>query len=189
MLEEQIEIVHRSWQPGPFDFSGRHYRIERLEALPKPLQHPHPNLILGGHGGPRSLAVAARWADEYNTAFSSLDTCRSIRGKALEAWKQADRDPDTLVFSLMTGALVGRDAADLHDRTRHVMATRGEAGSEDAAWLAENSPNWITGTVDQAAERLHDLQAAGVQRVMLQHQQNDDVDMVHVLGEIAAAVA
>jgi alkanesulfonate monooxygenase SsuD/methylene tetrahydromethanopterin reductase-like flavin-dependent oxidoreductase (luciferase family) len=88
----------------------------------------------------------------------------------------------------MTGAVVGRDAGEWHRRTSAVMAARGQGGSEDAAWLAENSPTWITGTIDQAVEQLRALEEAGVQRVMLQHQQNDDVDMVHVLGEIASRV-
>src|SRR5205807_8064243 len=66
ILEEQIETIHRSWHSGPFDFEGTHYRLEGLDALPKPIQHPHPNLIVGGSGGRRSAELAARWADEYN---------------------------------------------------------------------------------------------------------------------------
>ncbi len=188
MLEEQVEIVHRSWEPAPFDFSGRHYRIEGLRALPKPVQQPHPNFIIGGQGGQRSAAIAARWADEYNTAFKSADACRSIRRGVERAWTNEGRDPASLVFSLMTGAIVGRDEEEVHRRTRSVMAERGEAGSEDAAWLAENSPTWIAGTIDQAVEQLRRLERAGVQRVMLQHQQTDDLDLIDVLGEIAAQV-
>jgi F420-dependent oxidoreductase-like protein len=188
MLEEQVEIVRRSWEKGPFDFSGRHYQVERLEATPKPVQQPAPNLIIGGSGGPRSASLAARWADEYNTVFASPSRCQAVRGQVEAAWEQAGRDPASLVFSLMTGALVGRDRDELQERTRAFAAARGSAGSEDAAWLAQNQPSWIIGTVAEATERLRELEAAGVQRVMLQHQQNDDVDMVHVLGEIAAAV-
>src|SRR5215208_6653129 len=41
MLAEQIEIVHRQWTEDSFDFEGRHYKLERSTALPKPLQRPH----------------------------------------------------------------------------------------------------------------------------------------------------
>src|SRR5256885_4348719 len=66
VLAEQLEIVHRSWKPGPFSFHGAHYRIEDLDALPKPVQQPHPPLIVGGSGGAPRVALAAPWAGEDN---------------------------------------------------------------------------------------------------------------------------
>lgn len=65
MLEEQLQIVSGEWAGGLFSFEGRHYRIRDLDALPKPIRRP--TLIVGGRGGPRSIALAARFADEYNT--------------------------------------------------------------------------------------------------------------------------
>ena len=41
-LEEQIEIVHRSWSDGPFSFAGRHYTVEQLDAAPNPSRGPTP---------------------------------------------------------------------------------------------------------------------------------------------------
>jgi F420-dependent oxidoreductase-like protein len=100
VLAEQLEIVHSQWKPGAFSFEGEHYRIENLDALPKPLQQPHPNLIVGGSGGPRSLALAARFADEYNTPFAAVERCREIRAKLDEACEKEGREP--LPLSLMT---------------------------------------------------------------------------------------
>src|SRR4051794_8731945 len=91
VLAEQLEIVHRSWEPGPFSFRGEHYEIEDLDALPKPVQQPHPPLLVGGSGGPRSLALAARWADEYNMPFASPERCREVR----------DALPEALALSVM----------------------------------------------------------------------------------------
>jgi F420-dependent oxidoreductase-like protein len=99
MLEEQVEIVHRSWKEEGFDFTGRHYRLEKNPALPKPLQEPHPPLIIGGRGGGRSLRLAAQWADEYNSLSISPDECRRLRDRVEEAWRREGRD--NLVFSLM----------------------------------------------------------------------------------------
>jgi alkanesulfonate monooxygenase SsuD/methylene tetrahydromethanopterin reductase-like flavin-dependent oxidoreductase (luciferase family) len=64
VLEEQLQVVTGQWADGPFSFEGRHYAIKELDALPKPVQRPRPPLIVGGRGGPRSLALAARQADE-----------------------------------------------------------------------------------------------------------------------------
>jgi F420-dependent oxidoreductase-like protein len=124
MLAEQLEIVHRSWKPGPFSFRGEHYAIDELDALPKPVQQPHPPLIVGGSGGARSLELAARWADEYNTPFASVDKCRKVRAKLDEACAAAHRK--RLPLSLMTHP-------------------------------------------DELEGRLDDFEAAGVERVMVQH--------------------
>jgi F420-dependent oxidoreductase-like protein len=100
VLAEQLEIVHSQWKPGAFSFTGEHYRIENLDALPKPVQQPHPPLILGGNGGPRSLALAARFADEYNTPFASVERCRELRALLDDACEKAGREQ--LPLSLMT---------------------------------------------------------------------------------------
>lgn len=184
MFEEQIEIVHRSWHPGPFDFHGRHYRIEALDARPKPLQQPHPNLIVGGDARPRSADAAARWADEYNTVFAPPEECRRRRARVEAAWEAAGRDPATLVFSLMTGCVVGADGDDLNRRVRAVMARTGESRTEDE-WMARHRDDRIVGTREQVREQLERFEEAGVARVLLQHLVHDDLDMVEMLGELA----
>jgi F420-dependent oxidoreductase-like protein len=100
VLAEQIEIIHSSWKPGPFSFEGEHYGVEKLEALPKPVQQPHPPLLVGGSGGPRSLALAARFADEYNTPFASVERCRELRGLFDDACEREGRE--RLPLSVMT---------------------------------------------------------------------------------------
>jgi F420-dependent oxidoreductase-like protein len=189
MLAEQIEIVSRQWTEEDFSFAGRHYRIEELDALPKPVQRPRPNLIVGGSGGRRSVEIAARWADEYNTIFASSEKCAQIRERLERAWMAEDRDPEKLVFSLMTGCVVGSDKSELERRARTVMERSGESGSVGNR-LGALSHEWIVGTVEEAIDRLGDLADAGVQRVMLQHQDHTDTDMVRLLGEeIATKVA
>lgn len=187
LLEEQIEIVHRAWQEGGFGFRGRHYTVEGLDARPKPAQRPHPNLIVGGFAARRSAALAARWADEYNTSFATPETCRERRARVSAAWKQAGRDPETLVFSLMTGCVVGSDRQDVRQRTRRIMERRGERGSEEA-WQAERHPEWVVGTPDVVVDQLRAFEHAGVQRFMLQLQLHDDLEMIYLIGEIASGL-
>ena len=81
VLAEQLEIVHRSWTERSFSFAGRHYRVEDNRALPKPVQRPHPPLIIGGLAGSTSAQLAARWGDEYNTVFASASECRTRRAR------------------------------------------------------------------------------------------------------------
>ena len=187
MFTEQAEIIHRSWNDRAFSFNGTHYTIENLDALPKPAHAPHPNFIVGGQGGPKSVAVAARWADEYNTNFANADTCRQRRARVDEAWEKAGRH-EPPVFSLMTGCVVGRDETDLLGRGSRIMELLGVTG-EPRAFIDGYPDVMVVGTPDQAAQRLHELADAGVDRVMMQMQDHADVEMVHVLGEVASLVA
>jgi F420-dependent oxidoreductase-like protein len=188
VLAEQLEIVHRSWTEEAFSFAGTHYRLDDLRALPKPLQRPHPPLLVGGGAGPRSVALAARFGDEYNTGLVSVEECRRRRGLVEAAWREAGRDPATVRFSLMTTCVVGRDRGELLERVAAMQAVTGGGGDPEAL-LAAPPPHWLIGTADELVERLRVLEQAGGTRVMLQHLAHDDVDMVAVLGEVAATLA
>jgi F420-dependent oxidoreductase-like protein len=189
MLAEQIEIVHRQWSDLPFDFKGKHYTMNDLNALPKPVQAPHPNLIVGGGANPRSAALAARWADEYNVVYASPRRCADRRERVAAAWEAEGRDPATLVFSVMTGCIVGRNRREVEERARRVMELNGDGGSV-TPWIEGLREEWPIGTVNEVVEHLGRLEDAGVERAMLQHLAHDDTDMVHVIGaEVAPQLA
>ena len=184
IFAEQIEIIHRSWNDTePVDLHGKHYTIEGLVALPKPTHQPHPNLIVGGQGGPRSVAIAARWADEYNTNFANATDCARRKERLAQACENRGRP--LLVFSLMTACIVGMDDDDLGRRAEALMNQEGDPHQ----WLDSLPDVYITGTVDTVPEKLARLEEAGVDRVMMQMQDHTDVEMVHVLGKIAERVA
>jgi F420-dependent oxidoreductase-like protein len=179
VMAEQIEIVARSFADERFSFQGEHYEIEDLDARPKPVQRPRPPIIVGGRGGRRSLALAARWADEYNTFSASVDELRQRRDAFAQAWADAGRDRDSFRFSAMVGALVGADDAELRERVARLAEWQ---GSEPAQVLDSLRATGVVGTVDEVAEQLRELEAAGAQRVMLQHLLHDDVDAVELIG-------
>jgi F420-dependent oxidoreductase-like protein len=185
-LAEQLEIVTRSWSEDAFSFQGRHYQVQDLRALPKPVQRPRPTLLVGGGAGPKSLALAARFADEYNVTGIPLEELPERRARQLDAWREAGRDPGTARLSLMTTGVVGRDQAEVEQRVGRVLAV---TGSDDSvAEVIDARPNWLLGTVDQVVEQLEALEAAGISRVMVQHLDHADVEMVAVLGEVAASM-
>jgi F420-dependent oxidoreductase-like protein len=183
ILSEQVEIVHRLWDrdEDEVSFEGAHYRLGSCPALPKPVQEPHPPLILGGGAGPRAAALAARWADEYNITSSSPDDAAGARTRLSEACEAIGRDPGTLRLSLMTGIVVGRDRRELEARASALMEREGETGDPAeaiVAWSAEG----FAGTVDQVLERMTRYAEAGVQRVMLQHLVHEDLETVELIG-------
>jgi F420-dependent oxidoreductase-like protein len=176
VFEEQLQVVLGNWGEETFSFSGEHYELRDLDAQPKPIQRPHPPLIIGGGGGRRSAELAARFADEYNTPFAAGDELRQRRQRVAQACERAGRD--MLPFSVMTGMVIGADEADLRDRARRLSERR-----PDFEGLSDPPPGWIIGTIDQTAEQLVKLREAGVDRVMCQHLLHDDLDAVALIGE------
>ncbi len=184
VLEEQLEILIGTWGTGQFSFEGKHYTLSGLNAQPKPVQRPHPPLIMGGNAGPRSAALAARFAAEYNTPFPSLEQIQRRKANIDRACESAGREP--IPFSVMTGAVLGADRRELEERARVVA----DATGQDAATLISDPPEgWIVGTLEQAAEQLGPIREAGVSRVMCNQYVEADVDQVARLGELASLVA
>jgi len=159
-LDRQLDEIVRQW-------------TEAEDVRPRPVQRPHPPIIVGGKARPRTVAAAVRHAGEYNTTFPSVDEARERAQVVAAAARAAGREP--LRFSMMIGCAVGRDGAEVRER--------------GAAWRnvtrGDDDPP-LCGTVDEVVSRLREYEAAGVDRVMLQHLVHEDVEMVAVLGEVAA---
>jgi F420-dependent oxidoreductase-like protein len=172
IFAEQIEIVHRQWTEQQFDFRGKHYVLEDCIALPKPVQSPHPPLIVGGKGRPGTVRPAARFADEYNTFQVTPEEFADIRRRVRETCQEEGRDPDTMRFSLMTGCVIGEE------RARRLYADR---TPDDYV---------IMGSLDEVAAQIREYEAAGCERIMLQHLLHDDLDAIAEFGrELGPAVA
>jgi F420-dependent oxidoreductase-like protein len=99
MLSEQLELVRKEWGESAFTLEGKHYSVRDLDALPKPIRQPR--LLVGGGGGRRSLALAARYADEYNVYHMSEEQLDEVRSGLDDACKRVGRDPASLPLSLM----------------------------------------------------------------------------------------
>jgi F420-dependent oxidoreductase-like protein len=178
-LAEQLEIITGSFADGPFSFEGEHYAVHELDALPKPVQRPLP-LLMGGAAKRRGAALAARFAAEYNVVHAAPQDAAAARDRVRAACEESGRDPDTLRFSLMHAFLVGADEAELRARADRLGEWQGERVDLDAL-----RREWLVGTPDELIARLREYEAAGVERVMLQHNLHRDTEALELL---AAAV-
>jgi alkanesulfonate monooxygenase SsuD/methylene tetrahydromethanopterin reductase-like flavin-dependent oxidoreductase (luciferase family) len=180
LLEEQIEIVRRQWEEDDLTFEGRHYQLSG-NALPKPLSPP--NLIVGGRAKPRSLRLAARWADEYNLVMMTAEECTEAIPKVRQAWADAERPAP--VISLMTSCIIGSDEVDLLERAHATAEVRGDEAANPEVYLEAERANSLVGTVAQLREQLAALEEIGVERVMLQYLTHSDLDGVDYISELA----
>jgi alkanesulfonate monooxygenase SsuD/methylene tetrahydromethanopterin reductase-like flavin-dependent oxidoreductase (luciferase family) len=174
--------VVRSWTEDSFDHSGAGYELDGQTALPRPLQQPHPPLVLGGSVKRRFAALAARFADEVNTLGAPNDELKERKERLDQACTHAGRDPQTLGFSVMTACFVGSDRGEVLDRVGAFLSVRG-GGVDAEQMLDQRRSTWLAGTVDEVAERIQELEAIGVRRIFLQHLNHGDDEMVALVGK------
>jgi alkanesulfonate monooxygenase SsuD/methylene tetrahydromethanopterin reductase-like flavin-dependent oxidoreductase (luciferase family) len=178
-LAEQLEIIRRQWTEESFDFQGEHHSLVGCQARPKPLGHVP--IIMGGQARPRGAALAARWADEYNTTFPSIEAVRERRARLDAACAEAGRDP--LPLSIMTGCILGQTESEVRARAVALHELSRSAEQPDT-WLDGLREEWLIGTTEQVQDRLDAYRDAGVSRFFLQHQLHDDLGMVAQMGEL-----
>ena len=190
-LEETLAILHGLWaEPDGWSFAGRHYRVDDALFRPRPAAAPgrpagpagpRLRLLVGGTGSPRSMRIAARWADEFNVTSSSPEQVVEKYALLDAALAAAGRDPGSVTRSAMIGVLVGADPAELREReSRLLVELRAEEAGD--AWFAERRRRWIMGTPDEARAAVDRFAAAGVERIMLQDFLPRDLDMIELLG-------
>src|SRR5947209_4562522 len=102
MLEEQLQIILGMWTTPigeRFSFEGKPYKVVESPGLPKPVQQPHPPIIIGGAGRKRTPRLAARYADEFNVPFHAIDDFKEAIGRVKKACEKQGRDPSSMVYS------------------------------------------------------------------------------------------
>ncbi|MGW8948515.1 LLM class F420-dependent oxidoreductase [Streptomyces sp. NPDC055709] len=172
-LEEQLAVVTGLWgtETGKtFSYDGTYYTLQDSPALPKPVQQRIPVLI-GGHGATRTPRLAARYADEFNIPFASLEDTERQFGRVRAAAEEAGRTPDDLVYSNALVVCAGRDDAE--------VARRAAAIGRD---VDELKANGLAGSPAEIVDKIGRYAAAGSSRIYLQILDLDDLDHLELLS-------
>ncbi|MGH7785423.1 MAG: LLM class F420-dependent oxidoreductase [Candidatus Binatia bacterium] len=151
-LEEALEICTRLWHGDRATFSGRHYRIDDNTANPKPVQQPHPPIMIGGGGEKVLLRLVAQYADCWNFG-GSVDEFRQKIAVLDRHCAAVGRPPAAIERSWFGNIIIEPNQAKLDER----VAKRAARGHADAYGL-----NTLVGTPEQIIARLHEYIAAGV---------------------------
>ena len=159
-LEEQLEVITGLWgtaEGKTFSFSGSYYTLTDSPALPKPAQRPRPPVLIGGGGDRRPPRLAARFADEDNVPFDTVEASAAAFGRVRQACQEAGRDPGSLVYSAAQTVCCGRDEAEL--------ARRAQATGEQLADLRQSG---LAGSPAEIVDKLGRFARAGAERIYLQ---------------------
>ncbi|MGE2733500.1 LLM class F420-dependent oxidoreductase [Mycolicibacterium vaccae] len=175
-LTEQLEILTGLWATPSgekFDYRGSHYTISDSPGLPKPLQSPHPPIVIGGGGAKRTPALTAQFAAEFNIPFVDLDTLTAQYERVAAAVENAGRAKDSLVYSAAFVLCAGRNDDEI--------ARRASAIGREVDELRSNSP--VVGTPAEIVDKLGPFLNAGVQRIYLQVLDMTDLEHVEFFAE------
>ncbi len=174
MLEEQLAVITGLWTTPPgekFDFDGDHYTITDSPALPKPLQSPHPPILMGGFGRNRTPRLAATYAQEFNAPFVDPDSFADARSRVATACEAIGRDPATMIFSVAQVLCCGSDEGEI---TRRAAAIGRDTD--------ELRVNGVAGTPQQCAAKILSFAERGAERVYLQVLDDTDLDHIRLVA-------
>ena len=175
-FEEGLEVITRLLNGDrPVSFEGRYYRLHDAILLPRPQRTGGPPVLIGGNGAQRTLPLAAHYADEWNGTSLTPERFANLSHRLDELLAAEGRQPQDVRRSMMTFTLFGRDDADMRRKMADNPWVRG-----DPAELRQQGK--IAGTPDEIVEQLGRLSEAGVQRVMLQWLDLDDIAGLEALA-------
>jgi alkanesulfonate monooxygenase SsuD/methylene tetrahydromethanopterin reductase-like flavin-dependent oxidoreductase (luciferase family) len=194
--QEGLEVVTRLLRrDSPSSFSGEFYTLQEALMLPRPVRPPSPRpamvrggradaltgrtagrppILIGGNGEKRTLPLAAKYADEWNAVFTTADEVRRLNGILDGLLQEQGMNPADVRRSLMTGCVFGKSDAEVKEASNLYGDTTLEVLRQEGN---------IVGKGEQVSEQLAELAETGIDRVMLQWLDLDDLDGLEALAK------
>jgi len=171
-FEEGLEVITRLLRSdAPVTFQGRYFQLQDAVLLPRPSTPGHPPIMVGGNGPNRVLSLAARYADEWNAIYRTPAQFAALNARLNDLLDAAGRPHYAVVRSQMKGVVFGKDQAELAQQ----LDGRSLDGLLDRGLLA--------GAPAQIADQLGELAEVGVQKVILQWPDLDDIQGLEVFAQ------
>ena len=170
-FQEGVEVITRLLRSAePISFAGQYYHLHEAILLPRPQRPDGPPILIGGNGLRQTLPLVARYADEWNAVFVSAARWVELNARLEELLRASGREARDVRRSLMTGLVFGLDEDEVQRKLR----------GRNASELTERG--LIVGTPTEVKRQLERLAEAGLQRVMLQWLDLDDLTGLEALA-------
>jgi F420-dependent oxidoreductase-like protein len=171
---EGMEVVTRLLQSdAPVTFEGHYYQLRGARLLPRPQRPGGPRILIGGNGTKRTLPFVVRYGSEWNCVYLTPDKF-ARKNHLLDAMLlEAGKEPGTVRRSMMTGCVFGMDDAALKKKLDIWGGTVQELQKSGA----------VAGSLSAIKEQLQALEQAGLERIMLQWLDLEDLESLQVLAK------
>jgi len=190
MLDEGIQVLKTMFTEDEPSWEGEHYRIENAYNEPKPVQDPHPPIVIGG-AGPTLLRIAAKHADEWNVEISSRARGPPMEYKVEkfdEYLEEEGRNPDDVERSWLAHILVREDQETVDEYCDDIFPLPwGEESDMDAqlstAEEAREKGDFIIGTPAEVVEQIEGVQDLGFNKLQLMFLDFPDTGGIELFGD------
>jgi F420-dependent oxidoreductase-like protein len=183
-LDEACQMILSLWTQPRSSFAGRFYRLSDAPLDPKPLQKPHPELMIGGGGERVTLRIVAKHADHWNVWAGPKMLARKT-AILEEHCSKVGRDSKTIARSVNMALLITSKTQEI-DRLTEAITKRMGSHATDAMDVC------LAGSRGQIRDKLHELKAGGVNTVFIptMFRPLDELrrDMDQFIAEIAPEV-
>ena len=173
-FEEGMQVVTRLLQSDePVTFEGQYYQLRGATLLPRPQRPGGPRILIGGNGVKRTLSYVVRYAEEWNCVSLLPDAFARLNQRLSKMLDEAGRDPTAVRRSMMTGCVFGKDETALNRKIKMYGKTLEEVRQDGI----------VAGSSSAIREQLTALEEAGLQRIMLQWLDLDDMEGLEALAK------
>jgi F420-dependent oxidoreductase-like protein len=152
-LEEAVQIIRKMWTEESATFSGKFYQIRNAYCNPKPIQKPHPPIMIGGSGERRTLKIVAKYGDACNL-FGSVETVKKKLAVLREHCRSVGRDYDSIVKSKLGHIVIDKD------RARVAEAVKGMPEDRRREYA-------ISGTPEEVQQQIEAFRDAGIEYLIV----------------------
>jgi len=144
MLDEALSIIKRLWTEDEVTFKGKHYSVNKALCLPKPVQKPHPPVLVGG-GGDKMLRLIAKHANAWNSGFTSPEGFVEEIARLQKACDEVGRNPEEIENTFQSRIIIAERDEDALKRAEQWREERkGKPDDPDWKFAIKGSPETCT---------------------------------------------
>lgn len=173
-LEEGLQVVTQLLKSdSPVSFSGDYFDLREAIMLPRPQRSGGPRILIGGVGQKRTPDLVARYADEWNAMFLTPEKFKVLNANIDHRLEQEKREPNSVRRSMMTGCFFAATDSELQRKI--------ESRNKTIEQLHQQG--MVAGSASVIKDQLLEFEAAGLQRIMLQWLDLDDLVGLEALAK------
>lgn len=172
-LDEAVQVIKKMWTEERANFNGKYYKLEEALCNPKPIQKPHPMILIGGMGEKYLLRTVAKYGDACNL-FGSPETVKKKLQILREHCRAVGRDYESILKTKLTRVLISEDKP-MIEKTIGVLSK-----GSSPEMLREAM---IYGTPEEVRDHVAEFSDVGVDYLITSYSGERELVSVKLFGE------